>query len=78
MHQAKTVSKRDTPASQEIQNQSTFTSEGLNVSDMSMPGPPGTDGIKSSHGGSQQREMSGYSSRFEKNFKNIEAVFGDS
>ena len=51
MHQAKTVSKRDTPASQEIQNQSTYTSEGLNVSDMS-PGPQGSDAIKSSHGGS--------------------------
>ena len=77
MHNSKLVTKRDSPGSQELQNQSTLLSEGLNVSDISMSGPAAEE-MKMSLGGSQMREMSGYSSRFEKNFKNIEAVFGDS
>ena len=75
-HNGKQVSKRDTPATQETQNQSTLLSEALNVSDMSMTGA-GMD-IQKPIVGNITRESSGYSSRFEKNLKNIEAVFGDS
>ena len=74
---SKPITKRDTPESMDTRNQSTLQSEGLNVSDMSASGPASEE-MKMSLGGSQVREVSGYSSRFEKNFKNIESAFGDS
>ena len=75
LNNSKSITKRDTPESMDPRNQSTLQSEGLNVSDISASQP---SNMKMSIGESQVREVSGYSSRFEKNFKNIESAFGDS
>ena len=77
LNNSKPITKRDTPESLDPRNQSTQQSEGLNVSDISASQPSNMK-MSIGEGESQVREVSGYSSRFEKNFKNIEAVFGDS